>query len=220
MSRPDADDRPDAEDPFGHLTNARLTDDWVAIYWWVTRKGRPTLAEAHVVPASKADWWTLFLREIRMERQTDIGGHVTALPRGGLPVRTLRAVRPQAALQAELEDPRALLAMTLGWWGAWRELAERELARVADRGQEREPRLHRLARVARLYVALVAEGRPRVNEEIGHVLGREPSHVRDDIYAARREGLLTAGAGRGRSSGELTDKGRAIVAQLDQEVPE
>ena len=59
-----------------------------------------------------------------------------------------------------------------------------------------------------------AAGSRRRNAEIAQALGRSATQIRDDVYAARREGLLSEGPGRGRAGGSLTEKGRAILDEL------
>ena len=59
-----------------------------------------------------------------------------------------------------------------------------------------------------------AAGSRRRNAEIAQALGRSATQIRDDVYAARREGLLSEGPGRGRAGGSLTAKGRAILDEL------
>ena len=58
-----------------------------------------------------------------------------------------------------------------------------------------------------------ARGREIPNRLVAERQGRAASHVRDDLYAARHLGLLTAAAGKGRAGGELTDKARAILEE-------
>jgi hypothetical protein len=62
-----------------------------------------------------------------------------------------------------------------------------------------------------------AAGSRRRNAEIAQALGRSATQMRDDVYAARRDGLLKEGPGRGRAGGSLTAKGRAIVRELEQD---
>lgn len=192
--------------------------------------GLPVLAEVHVVPRtppgaidltgwigdspSSRGGWIDFLRRTQ--------GHLDELPRGGISARTLRRIRPRGALIEQLSNPRHVLALSLAPHPGWQALAERVWQATQGRGLHQplqaesrsETRLHRLARVAELYAAGVAEGRSTLNRDIADLMGRRPSQVRDDIYAARREGLLTEGGGHGRSGGRLTPKAQEILIGL------
>jgi hypothetical protein len=214
-------------DGLGSWAVEDLGDAWVALYRFVMQDGFPVLAEVHVVPRRPpgaidlTGWigdtppsrggWVDFLRRTQ--------GHLDRLPRGGISARTLRRMRPRSALVEQLSDPRHVLVLSLAPNPGWQALAERvwqatqggPLHEAPQAGSQPEPRLHRLARVAQLYAAGAAEGRSTLNRDIADLMGRRPSQVRDDIYAARREGLLTEGGGHGRSGGRLTPKAQDIL---------
>lgn len=222
--------RDPAVDGLGQWISEDLGDAWIALYRFAMQDGRPVLAELHVVPRnppgaidltgwigdapSSRGGWQDFLRRTQ--------GHLDQLPRGGISARTLRRMRPRSALVEQLSDPRHVLVLSLAPHPDWQALAERawqvtQGRRIHESAQatpEPESRLQRLARVAELYVAGVAEARPRLNRDIAELTGRKPSQVRDDIYAARREGLLTQGGGHGRSGGRLTPKAQDILIEL------
>jgi hypothetical protein len=119
-------------------------------------------------------------------------------------------------------DPRQAILLGLhphpGWQGAsarlW-QLHQERPGMVPSTGPGRPlTRLERLAQVAEMYAEGSAAGSRRLNAEVAEALGRTAAQVRDDVYAARREGLLTNGPGRGRSGGSLTPRGRAILEKL------
>lgn len=213
----------------GYWAEQPIGEDWTALYRFVWRPAGPVLAEVHVVPRGPVPdvsvppgpWrgaepgsWQHFLQGSH--------GHLDRVPRGGLTTRELRGLRPQGALGVKLMDPRESIMLSLhphpGWQGAsarlWRTHQER-LGMVPSAGPGRPiTRLERLAQVAELYAEGSAAGSRRLNAEVAEALGRTPAQVRDDVYAARREGLLTDGPGRGRSGGSLTPKARAILEAL------
>lgn len=187
-----------------------LPGGWVAAYHFALQEGVPVLTSLRVyapaqVAALRAEGESLGNGEV-----DDVGGD--EVPAGGLTSRTLRSLRPTAALGRVLAQPRRPTsggdifdAFAMGEW--------RELVAKYDQTGATEPRsrLHRLARVAQLYAAGVAERHPNINVTIAEKLGRSPSQVRDDVYAARQEGLLTQGGGHGRTAGQLTQKAREIL---------
>ena len=215
-------------DGLGTWASEDVGDAWVALYRFVMQDGLPVLAEVHVVPRtppgainltgwigdtpSSRGGWVDFLRRTQ--------GHLDQLPRGGISARTLRRMRPRSALVDHLSDPRRVLLLSLAPHPGWKALAEqvwqttqgRPLHQPLQAESEPETRLHRLARVAELYAAGAAEGHSTLNRDIADLMGRRPSQVRDDIYAARREGLLTEGGGHGRSGGRLTPKAQDILS--------
>jgi hypothetical protein len=77
--------------------------------------------------------------------------------------------------------------------------------------QDRRDRLRRLAATAALYVEAIGAGRRDPNESVAEAQGRPMRAVRDDIYAARREGLLTGSVRRGRPGGQLTPRAHEIL---------
>jgi hypothetical protein len=219
---------PEGDDE-GYWAEQPLGEDWTALYRFVWQPAGPVLAEVHVVPRGplpgvsiqSGPWrgaepgsWQHFLQGSL--------GHLHRVPRGGLTTRELRGLRPQGALGVKLMDPREAILLSLhphpGWQGvsarAWRMHQER-LGMVPATGTGRPfTRLERLAQVAELYAEGSAAGSRRLNAEVAEALGRTPAQVRDDVYAARREGLLTDGPGRGRSGGSMTPKARAILDGL------
>lgn len=241
MDNHDIDDRapydPDAdilsgdpdEDDEGYWAEQPLGEDWLALYRYVWQPAGPVLAEVHVVPRGplpavsipSGPWrgaepgsWQHFLQGSH--------GHLHGVPRGGLTTRELRGLRPQGALGVKLMDPQETILLGLhphpGWQGAsarlWRVHQER-LGMVPPTGPGRPlTRLERLAQVADLYAEGSAAGSRRLNAEVAEALDRTTAQIRDDVYAARREGLLSHGPGRGRSGGSLTPKARAILDGL------
>ncbi len=220
------------EDRTGCWVEQMLDPDWVALYRFAWQDGGPVLAEVHVVPQeapggflgrdTPRGWdappgsWRHFL--------SGTFGHLGRLPRGGLSARSLRRLKPRNALGDWFMDAREAILLGLhdhpGWKGASERMWQRHQERLglAEPSEQRpEPRPLRLARIARLYSDGVAAGRGRLDVEIGQLLHRKPEHIRDDIHAARREGLLTEGPGRGRSGGTLTSKARGL---LDDEANE
>jgi hypothetical protein len=213
----------------GYWAEQPIGEAWTALYRFVWQPAGPVLAEVHVVPrgplpgvsipsipwrGARPGSWQHFLQSSY--------GHLNRIPRGGLTTRELRGLRPQAALGAKLEHPQQAILLGLhphpGWQGAsarlWRMHQER-LGMVPTSGPGRPiTRLERLAQVAELYAEGSAAGSRRLNAEVAEALGRTPAQVRDDVYAARREGLLTDGPGRGRSGGSLTPKARAVLDGL------
>jgi len=53
------------------------------------------------------------------------------------------------------------------------------------------------------------------NRQVAQQLGIPVEHVRDRIYAARVGGLLTAGPGRGRAGGRLTQEAHEVLAAIE-----
>jgi len=196
----------------GRLTFAQsLGDGWVASYLFIMQDGSPVLAEVHIRPGEE-------------EVPVRFGSPGSDIPSGGLTGRTLAKMRPGSVIKSFLAE--------------WEEDVRREVERATERGDDPieievpaggweafamrwmqsrrvvpESRIDRLLLVAWLYDWGVTHGASSINKRIAKELGRTPSQVRDDVHAARSEGLLTPGFGRGRVSGTLTHKARALIAE-------
>ena len=224
-------DRSDAE---GYWAAQLLGDDWLALYRFVWRAAGPVLAEVHVVPrVEPIDWrprsarW----RETRPGTWLDLlngaSGHLDRVPRGGLTSRELRGLQPTVALTDALMDPSEVFRLGVlhphpGWQlysdAALR--AHQEVRGLVPPSKGRAlTRQQRLALVAAQYAEGGAAGSRRRNAEIAQNLGRSATQIRDDVYAARREGLLSEGPGRGRAGGSFTTKGPAIPNELGRTQP-
>jgi hypothetical protein len=220
----------DPWDAYGVWAEQPLDDDWVALYRFVWLKGGPALREVHVVPVA---WRGEIEHEDALMFRIDspwgrfLGQTIAGLaPSRGLPSRLLRELRPQEALTQRLEAPtyeatRESILLALHYHPGWRTVSESSWQRHQERLGMLAPsatpltRTQRLALVAQLYATGLAEGRTRIVAEIALRSGRKAPHVRDDVYAARREGLLTEGRGHGRIGGELTPKARDILMALE-----
>ena len=204
----------DASQTLGHVTEV-VGPGWLIAYRVVRQQSDMVVAEA------KVSW----------------AGNGPA-PAGGLPSKVIRAMKPASALRVFREDvlwhfgqegreAMAGASAALAWValrGGGLEAA-RDVLMANERRQqlwaeiwrrhERTassalPRLTRLARTAELQAA--AGDRP--NEKVAAVQGRTPERVRDDIRAARREGLLGP-TRRGVAGGGLTERGIAILKEAE-----
>ena len=230
---PDADapDRPPLDpgsDDEGYWAAQLIGEDWFGLYRFVWRPAGPVLAEVHVVPRGEPIGWrppSSRWRETRpgtwLDLLNGVSGHLDRVPRGGLTTRELRSLQPRAALTDALKDAREVFRIGVlhphpGWQllsaGAWQ--AHKEARGLVPPSKRRLTRQQRLALVASYYAEGGAAGSRRRNAEIAEALGRSATQIRDDVYAARREGLLTEGPGRGRAGGSLTAKARAIPREL------
>lgn len=209
-------------DPFGGLSVAEsLGEDWVASYRFLMQNGTPVLAELRILRAKEIRPDEMY--PIRKDQGPD--ELERTLP-GGLTWSRIQRMRPRALLEAMLGGWEEDVRQTVGGTpfgdtvevevpgGGWASLVNRWMR--GDRSVPAE-RKHRLLLVAALYAMAVTQGRRRVNEEIGQHLGRKPTQVRDDIYAARVEGYLTQGSGRGRPSGELTAKAIEMIEGQEEQ---
>lgn len=129
-----------------------------------------------------------------------------------------------AELMASLTSDRVLAAQerTAEWlalvedraaerWGSWSQAFDRSRSTPTGRGDRRR----RLAETAALYVAAADRGDGAPNEWVAKHQRRKVSAVRDDVYAARNAGFLTSAPKQGRPGGKLTEKARAILAEVD-----
>jgi hypothetical protein len=71
---------------------------------------------------------------------------------------------------------------------------------------------HYYAALAAMYVDLVQRGSSRPNVELAETLCVNTQTVTNQLYEARKRGLLTQAA-QGRAGGELTDKARQILLE-------
>lgn len=192
-----------------------LDDDWRATYSFEPQGSEIVIAAVEVRPRA-------------------------SVPRGGLTARILRQkLRPGMAVQdyrarlAEALDPLSseyrdgLAAVTItgatpAWYDDGLVHARKQLPaspwlpvidKVSAVDASKRDRLGRLAETARRYVQARNQGHPAPNQRVAELQGRPIPHVRDDLYAARRLGLLSESPGKGRPGGDLTDKARAILAE-------
>ena len=220
----------DRSDDEGYWAAQLIGDDWFGLYRFVWRPAGPVLAEVHVVPRGEPIGWTprsSRWRETRpgtwLDLLNGVSGHLDRVPRGGLTSRELRGLQPSAALTDALMDTSEVFQLgVLHPHPGWRLLSEgalrahQEVRGLVPPSMGRPlTRQQRLALVAAKYAESGAAGSRRRNAEVAHVMGRTATQVRDDVYAARRDGLLSEGPGRGRAGGSLTAKGRAIVRELE-----
>lgn len=189
-----------------------LGDGWVATYRYVVKDGRPVLAELRVQPGdgdSALELVSLGLDGVHFDP--------AGVPARGLTLRRLRTMRPSSVLAEVLADweedvregvsqPAEVEILNPGWMKLKQRWAQAR-RRVPKRRDER------LLMVAWMYVTALARGVQHPNKEIAAEIGRKPSQVRDDVTAARREGLLTPGAGKGRTGGQLTDAAFALMEE-------
>lgn len=64
------------------------------------------------------------------------------------------------------------------------------------------------------YVEALSRGVKSPNKDVAERYGLTHEQVRDRVHIAREKGLLTGG-GRGRQGGQLTDKARQLLAELE-----
>jgi hypothetical protein len=205
-----------------------LGDGWFAAYRFVVQSGAPVLGQVHIY--SLRPYGTVLgddPERMASDEPSDVFNFRRAsrqtgseIPAGGLRLRTLRSMHPATSLQRAIADRKGQGILVVDFRDEADELGWEATVRAVQRRLDQpvstpRTRLERLAQVAQLYAAHVALGAARVNVMIGEAIDRSPSKVRDDIRAARREGLLTEGAGRGRPAGELTDKARRILESAD-----
>lgn len=219
-------------DDEGYWAGQVLGDEWLALYRFVWRPAGPVLAEVHVVPRvepisfrSPSRRWRKSRPGTWLDLLNGASGHLERVPRGGLTSRELRGLQPTAALTGALMDASEVFQLGLlhphpGWRllseGALR--AHQEVRGLVPPAKGRTlTRQQRLALVAAEYAESGAAGSRRRNAEIAQALGRSATQIRDDVYAARREGLLSEGPGRGRAGGSLTPRGRAVLRQFEGE---
>jgi len=198
----------------GHVEISEDVDaEWTAVYSATVQNGVPVVYEVRVYPRAFNDG-------ARMALTSDgrlIPIDADELPKGGLTSRAIRQVKPPRALKSMLEDARSRIMLSLAGeeWSAVRVRAEAALSAA------RLTRRQRLALVAWMYEAAVSEGIANVNASIAATftevgVPRSASQIRDDVYASRIGGLLSEGRGYGHASGQLTDKGRRILEELQQ----
>jgi hypothetical protein len=169
------------------------------------------------------------------EVRVELRPHAT-FPAGGIPARLLKeelrpgralaffreAVRETVAQQREsgygvrILDKRTgqvfrdIVATRSEQWAPW----TAALARWAPPPTDPHAAvMYRRAATAALYEAQVEAGERAPNRRVAEIQGRTVEAVRDDLFAARRDGLLTPSTKQGRSGGRITPAARAILEE-------
>ena len=196
--------------------------DWT-IFAAVVPARQFAIVELRILPAEWVDTRSdpeYGFRELRAPTEDNArgawSGRPANAPRGGIPTRTLRAIREtdirnaarewvvEHALTGGADDP------------VWHRVAEAVLR--DDLTSRRLTPDQRLAGVAANYVALIEAGEHRPNAVLAERYDRTPSWVAQEVYRARQRGLLEPRkVNRGRAAGHLTDKAKQILHDLEQE---
>ena len=118
-------------------------------------------------------------------------------------------------LGTPLDDAdRRRLADLLEHWHQPTPKWQKAVAKIA--GGKTRTRPQRLAVTAAAYVAAVRAGHRNPNEIVARQQYRSVGAVRDDVHAARAEGLLEPSGGRGLPGGGLTPAAEQILLEAEQ----
>jgi hypothetical protein len=169
----------------------------------------------------------IVVRTVRVECQGGVSGRILkmASPATALAFFTEKLADPASYMPAAVAETWARFRIarvgaetfladqeaTAERWRAWWPFAERSNEATED---ARARRMQRLAATADAYVKACARRERAPNEAVAALQGRRSSsRVRDDLKAAREEGILTKPGRRGVTGGVLTPKGAAILKE-------
>ncbi len=211
----------------------KLGDAWIVALRLTVQDGQPVIAEARIFPNDPSDpdfpsdlpGLPAGIGDRAMRGEWTPNGN--AVPRGGLTTRMIRRVHTgdlsgtiakklrhiNEAFRPVGDDTPSIVELAGGpGWDA-----------VVHRAQQQPAGLfrdQRLAMTAALYVDACQQDPRHANRQVAEQLAIPVEHVRDRIYAARVAGLLTAGPGKGRAGGRLTDEAQEILAALASQMGE
>jgi hypothetical protein len=204
------------EPPYASWVQWELDDHWEAWFRITPQDGYPVIAEIRLFPRES--------KETRRQAEQAAGhklraaqwtaellGEDAEVPQGGIPARLLRRLRVKVVIGmvlASAQRPHSRLLRL--------DYAKQLLTQNGGTRQPRQ-RLVQLAALAAMYVELLDAGEQRPNRIIADRLSLTPEQVRDRIHEARRAELLTDAPGRGRAGGALTERGRQLLAQAQDD---
>jgi hypothetical protein len=187
--------------------------DWLQIVGFVVGGGRMDLV-AHNISRTPSDW-----NDPLVERDEVLGRYfqLVSLPSEATNYLTTAVVRSAATSELEMHVRRYM--NSLEWDG--RTVAQAWYGDAVDVGPSRKSTgpaatggLVLRAKVAQRYVVLCAETTkpfPVLEEEFGYARNTLSSY----LNMARKEGLLTRPAGRGKPGGRLTELAKQVLSEAE-----
>ncbi len=184
---------------------APVGEDWIAAYRLVLQRGRPVVGELRVFPAQ---------RKLKKPGMWDAewAGSSVDVPSGGLPARTLRAIK--------IGEHLRFGSQALGWlYESESEESFKRYTGMAEyspkaTGPERKRARGRselwYARLARDYVNAVQARERKPVEKVAAKHSLTAGNARVSVHGARKRGLLTA-ATPGAAGGQLTARARRVL---------
>lgn len=163
------------------------------------------LAELRVFPThgARGDRWS---------------GNPKHVPRGGLPIRRLLNVRLRDLIEAVrgIEGAEWPTEKGASWATASPDATLARLDKLLAHIEDTDPAT-RLSPLAAAYAELLGQGWRNPNTLLAEHLNLTPGQITSELYRARHiYDLLTPASARGRAGGELTDKARDIIKELDE----
>ena len=177
-----------------------LLGGWKVAYRLIAQDGQVVVAEVRLFPHEDGT-----NQEVPGVWSGELLGSRAKVPFGGITSRLLRDIK--------MGEHRKSVPVVLKKLRRWAPVSvERSrLARAEPRRQGRPPIDEvRLAKIAKRYVEALQAGSERPIVDTADAVGLTSSGTRDLMYKARRRGILTPTI-RGRSGGQLTEKGRRLA---------
>lgn len=189
-----------------------LSPEWTVAYFLVDQDGTPRVAEVRIFPTEPHK------ERPRGQWSGSVLGVKAQVPHGGLPARLLRRVRIAQVFKATLTRLRAVAHplyrdQYVTVFVPRRRPASASAEKGPRRGRPRRPDAD-FVRFAADYAGAIRRGDDRPIEAVAKHHRLTVVQVRALIHKARVRGLLGDAPGWGVAGGELTPRGRALLAAL------
>lgn len=197
--------------PWEAWVEVPLSPEWTVAYFLVDQDGTPRVAEVRVFPTER------HTERPKGQWSGSVLGVKAQAPHGGLPARLLRRVRIAQVFKATLPRLRAVAHPLYHDRDVTVFVPRRPTPASAEkgprRGRPRRPDAD-FVRFAADYAGAIRRGEDRPIEAVAKHHRLTAAQARALIHKARVRGLLGAAPGWGVAGGELTPRGRAILAAL------